>query len=729
MSLILLRGTWVPGVDVRLSFGLAVQQTPPLNKNEKSIDIMGADQSVAQKVDAPPLSPLDLKSRLAAAPAGGLRFAVRVRNRAGDEVVLADPRATRALVMLMNIHAVGGGAACHWGGPAAFAEINAALHGIMFGVGDRPWHEAYHYVNDAGHAENGVYALRANYGFDGLTLEDLRGFRSIVSKLTGHGESHLNPEGVLLSNGPLSSSVGQAQGLAMADRVAGSDRVTLLVVSDGASMEGEAKEAYAAIPGLATRGRLNPFLMVSSDNDTKLSGRISGDSFSMQPSLEALDDLGWQVLKVNEGHNLEAVYQAIEQGLEEARSNPRRPVCIWVKTVKGYGIESTAADKAGGHGFPLKDGEKALEWLAELYAGEEPPAVLKDWAVELRAVWEAKEAEKNAKAAVSAPAAVGVKKDKIQAGLAKGAIRAAVEGYPVYSISSDVQGSTGMAPFQKTFPDRWVDVGIAEANMVSVGAGFSKRGYVAVVDTFGQFGVTKGNLPLTMAALSQAPVIAVFSHVGFQDAADGASHQATTYFAAVSSIPHTTVVVPSCADEAEALMYEAIVRQAEDRKAGRDGESVVFFVGRENYPVSWVSGFEPGGGKAQVLSEGGDVVLVSCGPLLGKAIEAGRLLESQGIRAAVVNQAFVNRVDVATLAPLVKAASGRLVTLEDHQVVGGMGAMLSHALSQAGVAHQVRSLGITGEFGQSAYLAEQLYEKHGMTAKAMAEAAAALVRG
>ena len=74
-------------------------------------------------------------------------------------------------------------------------------------------------------------------------------------------------------------------------------------------------------------------------------------------------------------------------------------------------------------------------------------------------------------------------------------------------------------------------------------------------------------------------------HVGFQDAADGASHQATTYFSAVSSIPHTVVVAPSCAAEAEALMFEAIRRQVEERKAGKDGESVVFFVGREGYPV------------------------------------------------------------------------------------------------------------------------------------------------
>src|SRR5438128_8085853 len=105
--------------------------------------------------------------------------------------------------------------------------------------------------------------------------------------------------------------------------------------------------------------------------------------------------------------------------------------------------------------------------------------------------------------------------------------------------------------------------------MISTGAGFAKAGFIPIVDTFGQFGVTKGNLPLTMAALSQSAVIALFSHVGFQDAADGASHQATTYFAATSAIPHTTVIAPSCSDEAESLMHQALHRYADARKNGR----------------------------------------------------------------------------------------------------------------------------------------------------------------
>ncbi len=688
---------------------------------------MAADTSVVKPLEAPPLTPLSLKSRLAGTPKSAPKYATTVKNAAGQPVVLADPRTTRALVALMDVHAVNGGAACHWGGPAAFAEMMAAVHGVLFATQGRPWHEAFNFINDAGHAENGIYALRANYAFDGMTFEDLKGFRSIKSKLTGHGESHLNPEGVLMSNGPLGSALPQAQGLAIADKVSKRDRVTIVTVSDGASMEGEAKEAFAAIPGLAAKGRVNPFVMLVSDNDTKLSGRITKDAFSMQNSFQAMSALGWNVLFVKDGHDLQAVYQAVESGIAAAKANPNVPVCLWIKTIKGYGVKSTMENSAGGHGFPLANGEKIVEFVNEIYGGK-TPAELADWAKSLRVDWETKEAAKKAKAAAAPAAAPSVKKDKVQGGLAKGAIRAATEGLPVYSISCDVQGSTGISTFQKSFPDRFIEVGIAEANMISVAAGFSKAGYIPIVDTFGQFGVTKGNLPLTMAALSQAPVIAMFSHIGFQDAADGASHQATTYLAATSAIPHTCVIAPSCPDEAEALMYEAIKRQGADRAAGRDGETYIFFVGRENYPMYWVEGATYPWGKAQVLQQGTDVVLIACGVLVNKAIEAGKKLAEQGIKATVINNPFINQVDVETIGAAVKAASGRVVTIEDHQIIGGMGAQISHALSTAGIAHRMKSLGIDGEFGQSAYLADELYQHHGLTAAKLIESAQTLMK-
>lgn len=331
---------------------------------------MAEDKTPVKPLEAPPLAPLKLKPRLARTPRQAPRYAVTVKNLAGQEVVVADPRATRALVALMNVHAVNGGAACHWGGPAALAEINAALHAQMFAVPDREWYEAFNYVNDAGHTENGVYALRTLYGFDGLTFEDLKGFRSLQSKLTGHGESHLNPEGVLLSNGPLGSALPQAQGLALADKLAGNDRVTVTVMSDGAAMEGEAKEALAAIPGLAGKGRLNPFVLVISDNDTKLSGRISKDAYSLAPTFQALPTLGWHVISVPNGHDLQAVYQALEKALAAARATPTRPVCVHCKTIKGYGVKATEQSASGGHGFPLSSGEKIVEFVREIYGGD-----------------------------------------------------------------------------------------------------------------------------------------------------------------------------------------------------------------------------------------------------------------------------------------------------------------------------------------------------------------------
>ena len=685
---------------------------------------MGADNSPVDAVAAPPLKPIAIPARLADTPAQGPKYAVSVNNVDGEAVTVADPNATRAAVALMNIHAVTGGAACHWGGPAAFAEIMAATHAIMFATEGRQWHEAFNFVNDAGHTENGVYALRANYNFDGQDYTALRGFRGIHSKLTGHGESHLNPEGVLISNGPLGSGLPQAQGLAIGDQLACNDRVTVCTISDGAMMEGEAKESLAAIPGLAVKGHVNPFVLILSDNDTKLSGRITNDSFSMQPSFEAIGALGWNVIKVEDGHDLQAVYSALESGIAAAKGDPAKPVCLWVKTIKGKGIASTEENASGGHGFPLGNAEKIVGWIQEIYGDADAPTEFLDWANELNAEWKAME---EAKATAPASDAPPVKKSKVQAGLAKGAIRAAQEGAPVFSVSSDVQGSTGISAFQKAIEGRFIEVGIAEANMVSTGAGLSKVGFVPIVDTFGQFGVTKGNLPLTMAALSQGPVIAMFSHVGFQDAADGASHQATTYLAAVGAIPHTTVIVPSCPDEAEQFMYQAIKRFEADRAAGKDGESYIFFVGRENYPLSWVDNPVYEWGKAQVLREGSDVVLVGSGVLLNRVIEAGDQLASDGVNATVINNPFVNQVDLGTIGAAVNAAGGRLVTIEDHQVKGGMGAQVSHALSNAGIAHRIKTLGIAGEFGQSAYKADELYDKFGLNVEGVKVAAKELL--
>jgi transketolase len=663
--------------------------------------------------------PIQIKSKLAGNPTQEPQFKSFVKSKDGRSIPVADPRSTRALVSLMDMNAVLGGAASHYGGPAAFAELMSAMHGHVYDVAhkeNKPWYDLFHVVNDAGHCENGLYALKANYQMAGLDLNALKKFRSIESGLTGHGEVHCFPQGVFISNGPLGSAFPQTQGLAMGEKLSGMNRVTITTISDGACMEGEAKEAFAAIPGLAKNGKMAPYVLIISDNNTKLTGRIDSESFSMTPTFQSLKDLGWNVITLNEGNDLQKCYDTLVDAIAKAKANPAMPVAIHAKTIKGIGTKKTAESASGGHGFPLKSPSELPAFLSEIYNGEAYPTVFTPWIDELMK-WEA-----DIKAS-------GVKDsgEKIQTGVSAAMVKARKAGLPVLSVTSDLPGSTGVAGFRKEFPQDSFDIGVAESNMISVAAGFSKLGYIPVVDTFAQFGVTKGALPLTMGALSEAPVIAVFSHTGFQDAADGASHQALSYMAMVSSIPHVDVYSLSCSEEAEALMTSVFENFAKDRKAGKVPNSSVFFLGRENFPKTYVAGAHYDIKKAQVLldttaGKAKSVTIATTGSLVPQALKAVQDLDAKGIGAIVLNCANVNHVDTAAFKTALAKTQGRLVTVEDHQLIGGFGQMLSHALLQAGISFTLKSLGVHGEFGQSAYTALDLYKKHKVDSSAIVEA-------
>lgn len=664
------------------------------------------------------VNPLKIQYQLAPTPTSAPKYKVEVRNRNNQTEVLADPRATRALVALMNQHAVTGGAAAHWGGPAAFAEIMSSLHAIMFRKDSSQWYEKFNFVNDAGHTENGIYALRALYQFDNLDFNALKGFRSIDSKLTGHGEVHLNPQNVFISNGPLGSGVAQAQGLAMADKLQSNSRVTLCTLSDGGSMEGEAKEALTSIPGLSKAKKLNPFVLVISDNNTKLSGRIDSDSFDMNPSFESLETLGWEMTKIQNGHDLETVHQTLDEVIEKAKSSSK-PQCVWVKTIKGYGVKKTMESASGGHGYPLKAYDSELtNFIQEIFNNEAPEELIA-WAQE---VTKKPETPKESKSADN-----HVKSEKVQPGFARAAIDAVNSGLPVVSISADLQGSTGIAPFHKEFPHYSFDIGVAESNMISAAIGLSKHGYIPIVDTFAQFGITKGNLPMIMAALSQGPVIALFSHIGFQDAADGASHQATTYLAAVSAIPNTEVICCSCSTEAYEYMQKAINHFKEKRDKGEVPNNIIFFFGRENHPQYYKENLSYEWKKDQIIRDGEDVTIVTNGPMLGHSLEAAEKLAEKGIKAAVVNRPFVNSEDISTISSQLGKTNGNLVTVEDHQIVCGMGAQLAHQLNLNGASFKLASVGTPGIFGQSAYNAIDLYKKYSMDSAGIIKAVEKLI--
>jgi len=671
------------------------------------------------------IKPLQVKNHLAGHQNKKPQFSKTIKLQSGDVIDVADPNATRALVALMDMNAVLGGAASHYGGPAALAELMSALHGIVFHDADQKkknWFDTSHIINDAGHCENGLYALKANYGMAGLTLNSLKQFRSIESGLTGHGEVHCFPEGVYLSNGPLGSAFPQSQGLALAEKLAGTNRTTFCVLSDGAAMEGEAKEAMAAIPGLAQKDKMAPFVLIISDNNTKLTGRIDADSFSMNPTFKALETLGWKVLTVEQGNDLQKCADAIETAKKLAEQNPKQPVAIWAKTIKGIGTKKTAESASGGHGFPCKSPSELPEFIKEIYNASAHPELFSGWIEELLTL------EKKIKAEAKADTG-----EKIQAGISKAMANAFKKGYPVLSVTSDLPGSTGVAGFRKDFPQACFDVGVAESNMISTAAGLSKQGFIPVVDTFAQFGVTKGALPLTMASLSEAPIIAVFSHTGFQDAADGASHQALSYMSMLATIPGVDLYSLSSSEEADALMTEVIEEFVKARAADKVPRSSIFFLGRENFPKTFKNEHNHVQyklGKPEILKDNTNsthnVMLITTGSLVGEALKASDKLKEKSIGSVVVNVSTLNKVNVHDFKDLIQKCGDRIVTVEDHQVLLGLGAFLTHQFVQAGLKVHVKSLGVHGEFGQSAYNAIDLYRKHHMDSDSIVKAALSL---
>lgn len=666
------------------------------------------------------MQPLSFSSGLAGNPTREPTYAIEIKGADGQPLKVADPKATRALVSLMDMNAVLGGAASHYGGPAAFAELMSALHGYVFWKSQKAgkaWHEMFNLVNDAGHCENGLYALKANYGFADLKIDDLKKFRSMESHLTGHGEAHLFPKGVQMSNGPLGSAFPQSQGLAMADHHAGNKRVTVTAISDGGCMEGEAREAMATVPGFARQGKLAPFVLIISDNNTKLTGRIDQESFSMTPTFAALETLGWKVVKLQDGHDLQKCFDTISAAIEEAIANPTVPIAIHAKTIKGIGTKKTAESSTGAHGFPLKSPTELPAFLEEILEGSTMPAEYMGWIEEL------KKFETDMKAKAVKPA---TPEEKIQVGVSTAMVNCRKKNLPVVSVTSDLPGSTGVAGFRKEFPKDSFDVGVAESNMISAAAGFSKAGFIPVVDTFAQFGVTKGALPLTMASLSLAPMICVFSHTGFQDAADGASHQALTYLSMTMGIPHLKVFTLSSSEEADALVTQAIEKFAADRQAGRTPDTTVFFLGRENFPKTYKAGLTYKLGEAQVLREdlkAKNILIVASGSMVPQALIASDELAKKQVGSIVLHASAHSHPDFAAIENALKKTGSMMVTVEDHQLIGGFGQRLVGELIDRKNAVRAKMLGVHGEFGQSAYNAIDLYQKHGIDSTAIVKAA------
>ena len=258
-------------------------------------------------------------------------------------------------------------------------------------------------------------------------------------------------------------------------------------------------------------------------------------------------------------------------------------------------------------------------------------------------------------------------------------------------LDADLAGATKTNVFQKAFPDRHFDCGIAEANMIDVAAGLSTMGLVPFVSTFAMFAAGRAFEQVRNSiGYPHLNVKIGATHGGISVGEDGASHQCCEDFALMRSIPGMTVMCPADDVEARAAV-----------KAAYEYEGPVYLrFGRLAVPVFHDEAtFQFQIGKGEILREGTDIAIIANGLLVNEAIEAGKTLAEAGINARVINLCTIKPLDEELV---LKAAQecGKVITCEEHSVIGGLGEAVCSLLSEK-CPTPVRRIGVNDEFGHS----------------------------
>ena len=301
-------------------------------------------------------------------------------------------------------------------------------------------------------------------------------------------------------------------------------------------------------------------------------------------------------------------------------------------------------------------------------------------------------------------------------GYGEGLVLAGQKDSRVVALCADISDSTRSAMFQKAFPDRFIETGIAEQNMMGLAAGMAMAGKIPFVSTYAVFCPGRNWDQLRVSVCySNANVKITGAHAGVSVGPDGATHQGLEDIAITRCIPNLVVIAPCDAIETKKATLAA---------AEYVGPVYLRFA-REKTPIMTTEDTPFEIGKALVFREGKDVAIIGCGPLLHNALLAAEELAKEGIEAMVINNHTIKPMDKKTIIEAAKKC-GAIVTVEDHQVMGGMGSAIAEVLAE-NYPVPIEFIGMKDKFGESGD-PNELIEAFGMGKNAIKEAAKKVIQ-
>ena len=515
------------------------------------------------------------------------------------------------------------------------------------------------YYSSKGHDAPGLYAVMSGVG---LLPEDLLHRLRRLGGLPGHPD--VNTPHMPFNTGSLGMGISKAKGVVYANRRAGREENVFVMTGDGELQEGQIWESL----GQAANRGLGEIIAIIDHN--KLQSDIWVSKVSDLGDLEAkFASFGWHVQRCD-GHDL----SALESCITAAKADTDRPSVIIADTVKGKGVsfmESTAHPDDDTL-YPYHSGapsdseyEKAHEELLARAGG-----LLKSLAAEPLAMEAAPEPD--------LPLAPPERPQSLPKAYAEALLEQGRANEKLVVLDADLMLDCGLIPFREAFPDRFVECGIAEQDMVSQAGAMARKGLTPIAHSFACFMTPRANEQIYNNATEGTKVIYAGFLAGLLPAGPGHSHQSVRDIGILSCVPGLTLIEPSCeAEVAMALDYAVNVNEASSYIRLVSIPCDIPYALPEDYR------FVPGRGC--ILREGREAVLFAYGPvMLPLALQAADLLQAKGIALKVVNLPWLNKVDKVWLSEAVDGATS-LFTLDNHYRAGGQGQMLAAALAENGL--------------------------------------------
>lgn len=295
-------------------------------------------------------------------------------------------------------------------------------------------------------------------------------------------------------------------------------------------------------------------------------------------------------------------------------------------------------------------------------------------------------------------------------GYGTGLVAAGEKDERVVVLCADLTESTKSLGFKEKFPERFIELGVAEQNMATVAAGMANYGKIPFISSYAAFSPGRNNEQIrTTIAINNVPVKIGGAHAGISVGPDGATHQQLEDVAMMRAMPRMVVLVPCDALEAHKATLAAAF----------NGQPTYIRFGRESSPVFTTEETPFQIGRAEVLREGQDISIIGCGMLLYNALVAAEELSQEGIDCEVINSHTVKPLDAETIVASAKK-TGAVVSVEEHQINGGLGSAVAEVLSRNYPVPQ-EFIGVQDRFGESGN-PDELIEHFGMGVGAIKEA-------